>query len=84
MPTDHESKIDPKSGDRLPILIWLVATHDPAVWMIWLFPVATAARFVHAAGYVVGTRLNPVHPLRKLGAFITYACGLVLASTLIF
>jgi uncharacterized protein len=62
----------------LAILILLVGSRDPAAWMVAVFVVATAARYVHAVGIFTASDLARQTPLRILGAMGTYLCGLLL------
>ncbi len=67
----------------LGLLILLVGSRDPATWMLVLFGVATAARYLHAVGVLAaGDMAKPV-PLRMIGAVLTYLAGLTLAAAAI-
>jgi uncharacterized membrane protein YecN with MAPEG domain len=60
------------------VLILYVGSHGPSTWMVWTFVVATAARYLHAAGMVLCPRLDQPHPLRFIGALTTYLAGFAL------
>jgi uncharacterized protein len=63
----------------LAVLMLVVGSHDPAIWMLVVIVVATAARFVHAVGVLrAGDMSHPV-PLRMIGAITTYVAGLALS-----
>ena len=63
----------------LVLLMLVVGSHDPATWMLVTIVVATAARFMHAAGVLrAGDMSHPV-PLRMIGAITTYVAGLALS-----
>ena len=67
----------------LGLLILLVGSRDPATWMLVVFVVATAARYLHAIGVLAaGDMAKPV-PLRMIGAILTYVAGLTLAAAAI-
>jgi uncharacterized membrane protein YecN with MAPEG domain len=67
----------------LGLLILLVGSRDPATWMLVVFVVATAARYLHAVGVLAaGDMAKPV-PLRMIGAVLTYVAGLTLAAAAI-
>jgi len=60
------------------VLILYVGSRGPSTWMVWTFVVATVARYLHAAGMVVGPRLDQPHTLRFIGAVGTYLAGFAL------
>jgi hypothetical protein len=62
----------------LAVLILLVGSRDPASWVLWVMGIATAARYLHAAGMLLGPGLDQVQPLRFVGALGTYLGGLAL------
>jgi hypothetical protein len=63
----------------LAVLMLVVGSHDPAAWMLAVIVLATAARFVHAAGVLrAGDMSRPV-PLRMIGAMTTYVAGVALS-----
>ncbi len=65
------------------ILMLAIAAREPATWMLWTFAVATAARYLHAAGMLLCRSLNEPHPLRFVGALFTYVSGLALVWALV-
>ena len=65
------------------ILMLTIAAHQPAIWMLWVFGIATAARYLHAAGMVLAPSLDEVYPLRFVGALLTYLSGLALVWALV-
>ena len=68
----------------LAVLILYVGSHGPSAWMVWMFVIATASRYLHAAGMVMSPRLDQLQPLRAIGAVGTYLAGLALvAATLL-
>jgi hypothetical protein len=67
----------------LAILILVAGQLEPAVWVLWLMGVATLGRYLIAVGLMMGS-LEKANPLRFLGAFLTYVCGIVLAGNAIF
>ncbi len=65
-------------GPMMAVLMLLVGSHDPASWMVWTFVVATACRYLHAAGRITCATLARPNPLRFMGATGTYLTGLTL------
>ncbi len=51
---------------------------NPANWVLWVGGIATASRYLHAAGMLMGPSLDQVQPLRFVGALGTYLGGLAL------
>jgi hypothetical protein len=67
----------------LAVLMLLVGFRHPDTWMLIVFGIATAARYLHAVGVLAaGDMANPV-PLRQVGAGLTYVTGLALAAAAI-
>jgi uncharacterized membrane protein YecN with MAPEG domain len=60
------------------VLILLVGARDPATWMLWVFAIATAVRYLHAAGMIFSPTLARAHPLRVIGSAGTYFSGFAL------
>lgn len=60
----------------LAVLIWVAAIQDAGAWATGCTILATAARYVHAAGMVLPATLDKPNPLRLLGALGTYLGGL--------
>ncbi len=63
--------------------ISLLGLHQPATWMLWLMVVATLARYLHAAGMLLGPTLEKAHPLRAAGAGATYLCGFIMVIAIL-
>jgi uncharacterized membrane protein YecN with MAPEG domain len=63
----------------LAVLMLVVGSHDPAIWMLVAIVVATAARFVHAVGVLRAGDMSQPVPLRMIGAITTYLAGLALS-----
>lgn len=55
------------------------AGRDLGLTVTALVIVLTAARILHAIGFLVCQTLEKPHPLKALGAMVTYAGGIVLA-----
>ena len=62
----------------LAVLILFLGTQGPSSWVLWVMGIATAARYLHAAGMLLGPGLDQVQPLRFVGALGTYLGGLAL------
>ena len=67
----------------LAVLMLLVGSRSPATWMLIVFGVAVAARYVHAIGVLAAGDMGRPAPLRMVGAVGTYAAGLALAAAAI-
>ena len=67
----------------LAILMLAIGAREPATWMLWVFGIATAARYVHAAGMILSPSLQDPHPLRFAGSLSTYLSGLALVWALV-
>jgi uncharacterized membrane protein YecN with MAPEG domain len=68
----------------LAILIYALASSGYGGWNGWLYILAVAARYAHAAGMILTPTLAEPHPLRFLGAVGTYAVGMLLALAAVF
>ena len=51
--------------------------------LTWTIIAVTAARFVHALGFLVCSTLEKPHVLKAIGALITYLGGLLLSGLII-
>ena len=63
----------------LAVLMLLIGAHNPASWILWVMWIATLSRYLHAAGVISSPTLAQPHPLRFIGALLTYVCGLILS-----
>jgi uncharacterized membrane protein YecN with MAPEG domain len=63
----------------LAVLMLLIGAHNPASWILWVMWIATLSRYLHAAGVIFSPTLAQPHPLRFIGALLTYVCGLILS-----
>ena len=83
-PTDRLHKMVRAHGNSseyapmLAVLILLLGSQNPANWVLWVGGIATASRYLHAAGMLMGPSLDQVQPLRFVGALGTYLGGLAL------
>lgn len=68
----------------LAVLIYALANGGYGGWNGWLYILAVAVRYVHAAGMILSPTLAEPHPLRFVGAVGTYAVGLLLALAAVF
>ena len=66
----------------LAVLI-LLGSRQPATWMLVLFVVGTAARYIHAVGVLAAGDMSKPAPLRMVGAVLTYLSGLALVAAAI-
>jgi len=67
----------------LAILFLLVGSRSPATWALGCIGIATAARYLIAAGLILSPSLDKPHPLRFVGALGTYLSGLALCVALL-
>lgn len=67
----------------LAILIFLVGSRSPATWALWCMGIATAGRYLIAAGLILSPTLEKPHPLRFVGALSTYLAGFALCAALL-
>jgi uncharacterized protein len=63
----------------LAVLMLIVGSHHPSVWMLVAIVLATVARFVHAFGVLQAGDMSKAVPLRMIGAITTYVAGLALS-----
>lgn len=88
-PTDFLHKMVRSHGNTaeyaamLAILIFLVGSRSPATWAIWCMGIATAGRYLIAAGMILSPTLARPHPLRFIGAGATYLAGFALCAALL-
>jgi len=72
-----------ENHSMLAVLMLLIGSRDPAIWMLVLMGVVTAARFGHAIGVLLSGDMGKETPLRLVSAVITSIGGLALAATAI-
>ncbi len=88
-PTDPLHKMVRAHGNTieyapmLALLIFVLGTRDPSTWVVWCMGLATASRYLIAAGLVLSSSLDKPHPLRFGGALGTYVFGLSLCASLL-
>ena len=89
-PTDSLYKMVRAHGNAaeyaamLAVLMLLLAGRAPGPFITATCVVATAARYLHAAGMILSPTLDRPYPLRFAGALLTYVTGLVLAAAVVF
>jgi len=67
----------------LAVLFLWFATRPAPTWIVAAIIVATAARYLIAAGLLWGKSLDESNPARFLGALLTYIAGVVLVIGLV-
>ena len=67
----------------LAILIYILGQAPYAPWIGWMMVIATVARYMHAIGIIFGETMAKPHPLRFLGALLTYISGIALSIALL-
>ena len=60
------------------LILYLGVLHTPSRGVLWLVVAATASRYLHALGMILGKSLDRTDPLRFVGALGTYITGLAL------
>ncbi len=63
----------------LALLILVVGSRDPAVWMLVVAAVVTLARYLHAIGVLSAGDMGSENPLRLVGAVGTILGGVALS-----
>ena len=88
-PTDPVYKIVRAHGNAseyigmMAVLIVVLGTGTPSVWVTGAMIGATASRYLHAAGMLMSPTLDKPQPLRFAGALGTYVFGLALSIQLL-
>ncbi len=67
----------------LAILMLVAANRNPAIWVLWTMGIATASRYLLVAGVLMSSTLDKPHPLRFLGALVTYITGVILSVAIV-
>lgn len=67
----------------LAILMLAIAWQGAPAWTLWCMGIATAARYLHAAGMILSPTLAKPHPLRFAGSLLTYVVGIALSVGLL-
>jgi hypothetical protein len=62
----------------LAVIMLFLGSREPSLWVLATMWIATAARYLHAAGMIFPPTLAKPNPLRFAGALLTYVCGLLL------
>jgi hypothetical protein len=85
-PTDRLYKMIRAHGNTteyapmLAVLMLLIGSRNPSLWMLWVMGIATVSRYLLVAGILLSPTLEKPHPLRFAGALGTYLCGVVLCG----
>src|SRR5712692_2712544 len=83
-PTDRLYKMIRAHGNTseyapmLAVLMLLIGSRNPALWILWVMGIATLSPYLLAAGILLSPTLEKPHPLRFAGALGTYVCGVIL------
>jgi len=83
-PTDRLYKMIRAHGNTseyapmLAVLMLLIGSRNPALWILWVMGIATLSRYLLVAGLLLSPTLDKPHPLRFAGALGTYLCGVAL------
>ena len=67
----------------LAVLMLALASTEPPAWALWCMGIATAARYLFAAGMLLSPTLAKPHPLRFVGALGTYLMGVAMSVGLL-
>lgn len=60
------------------VLMLGIAFYGASTWMLWVFALATASRYLHATGMLLSPTLAEPQPLRYAGAVGSYLTGFLL------
>jgi hypothetical protein len=88
-PTDRLHKVVRAHGNcaeyapLLAALMLAIAWQGAPAWTLWCMGLATTARYLQAAGMLLSPTLAMPHPLRFVGALLTYVTGLALSVGLV-
>lgn len=88
-PTDFLHKLVRAHGNTseyapmLAVLILVVGSRSQDTWALWCMGIATASRYLLAAGLLLSPTLDRPHPLRFVGALGTYLAGFALCGALL-
>ncbi|MFV8817479.1 MAPEG family protein [Haliea sp. E17] len=61
------------------LLIYILGAYNPPFWLVICMVLVTVARYMIYFGLLLSPTINKPHPLRFLGALLTYIFGIVLA-----
>ncbi len=64
-------------------MILYLGTTDAGAWVGWVALTVGIGRVLHAVGFLVCETLEKPHPLKAIGALITYVGGLALCVALV-
>ena len=67
----------------LAVLIFVAASVSPATWVLWLMGIVTLARYLLVGGILLSKSLEQAHPLRFVGALLTYLGGFALCIAVV-
>ncbi len=67
----------------LAVLMLVAASRSPSTLALWWMGIATASRYLLAAGILLSASLDKAHPLRFIGALGTYVAGIGLSTAVL-
>lgn len=67
----------------LALLMLFLGSTSPATWVLWTMAIVTLARYLIVVGILASPTLSQPHPLRFVGALLTYLGGVVLSLALL-
>ena len=67
----------------LAILIYVLGTTSPSLWVLCCMGIATASRYLIAVGLIASKTMESPHPARFIGALGTYLAGFGLCIALL-
>lgn len=66
------------------LLIYILGSYNPPLWVVLCMVLVTLARYMIYFGLLLSPTIDKPHPLRFLGALLTYLFGLVLGFYLLY
>lgn len=67
----------------LAAMMLFLGTLSPAAWVLWVMAIVTLARYLIVVGIILSPTLSNPHPLRFVGALLTYVGGALLSVILL-
>ena len=66
------------------LLIYVLGAYNPPLWLVICMVLVTVGRYMIYFGLLMSPTIDKPHPLRFIGALMTYIFGLVLSLYLLY